>query len=191
MKAFRWAALALVIIGSTALAQVGPGGGSVGPSSPGASGWHTLKQVNVEQTVVTGTTLKTTSYSFIVPGGTLGANGSLKVTPVFRFTGANGTRTVGMDFGGTTFWQTAALGSTNLSLNVFTIAVANRNSTSSQIGGAGIGSNSNVGVSATDAVAAAIDTTANQTITLWITLANGNDTGAVERVLVEYNNDNP
>jgi len=161
--------------------------GSTGPAGA-STGWITLKKANVEQTVVTGTTSKTTSFSVTVPGGTLGANGALKIAAIFKFVGTSGTKQVGVDLGGTTLWSSAAATSSTLAYVVPAVLIFNRNSTSSQVGSV---TNTNAGLNAAAPATSSIDMTVDQALTFWVQLGNGSDSGAVEAASVEYNNDHP
>lgn len=135
----------------------------------------------VESAVHTGDTVLTTLATIAVAGNTLGANGRLRITALFKFTGTAGAKTPVISFGGSTFFNTAS-GATDLSARL-QIEITNRNATNSQV------ANPNVagvwGFSTTAVTTAAIDTTASQNILLRGQLANAGDSIAVESYLVE------
>jgi hypothetical protein len=171
-----------------ALATVTPGTGVATALGNAIKAGSVLNQSTVlaasavESAVHTGDTNLTTLVTIAVPGNTLGANGRLRITVLYRFTGTAGTKTPTISFGGTTFF-TAPSGTTGLSWRL-QVEVSNRNATNSQVsqtvaGGGGFAS------SAADVATATIDTTASQNILLQGQLANGGDSIAVESYLVE------
>lgn len=144
-------------------------------------GVYILASSNVAGSAHTGDTLETTLATIQVPANAMGANGTLRITVTARCTGTAGTKTLRVKFGGTTFSETAN-GTTILSVRN-AAHVSNRNATNSQIGmGAG---STGYGGSTSDVTTGAIDTTANQDITITVQLANAADSGAIAQYLVE------
>lgn len=142
---------------------------------------YVLARSSVESAVHTGDTNLTTFATVAVPGNTLGANGRLRITVLYRFTGVAGAKTPTVTFGGVTFGSIAS-SAANLSWNA-QVVIANRNATNSQICQP-LGASSFT-VSSNDIVTAAIDTTASQNVVFQGQLANAGDSIAVESYLIE------
>lgn len=145
-------------------------------------GVYILGASGVASSTLTGTTAETTLATITVPANAMGANGFVRITSSFVATGAAGTRTLRCKFGGTTF-QATANGTTILGVaNICTIA--NRNSTTSQVGGQGE-SGTGVGGATLSPVTAAIDTTSAQNITITGQLGDAGDSMTLNTYLVE------
>lgn len=152
------------------------------PAISGGTGFpYILAASAVESAVHTGDLLLTTLATIVVPANTLGANGRLRITVQWRFTGTAGTKTGSIAFGGTNFFQLAYTASA-LSGSVQR-EICNRNATNSQVSAA-LTAQGPV-TSTSDIVTAAIDTTSAQNILLTGQLANAGDSIAVESYLVE------
>jgi hypothetical protein len=109
------------------------------------------------------------------------SGGGSTPTTLWRFTGAAGTKTLLIDFGGTTYY-TASQSATNL-CNYTVETIRNRNATNSQISAA---SNlASFAGSTQDVVTSAVDTTSAVTLTWKGQLANAADSIAIESYLVE------
>jgi len=177
--------------GTTDFSATGGTGQVVKQSSAGAALTVGLPQlyifasVNTESTVHTGDTNPATFYTIAIPGGTIGANGSLRITVSFGYTGTAGAKTPTIAFGGTTFYSTASPSGSTLSAHIIT-TISNRNNTSIQIGG----STNQAGYTSTNNafVPGAIDTTISQNLVISGQLANAGDSIAVERYLIEVIN---
>jgi len=129
----------------------------------------------------TGDTNKTTLATIAIPGGSIGPNGSLKITTMWSFTGTAGTKTPFINYGGTDFMNTNV---TTAQLSARSeIQIFNKNSTSSQVGGA----NTVAGVGGTSSVSptSSIDTTVSQNLTIACQLANAGDSCTLEAVVVQ------
>lgn len=150
-------------------------------SGPSLAAPFILAQSSVESTVHTGDTNATTFTTITVPANTLGANGRLRISVLYRFVGTAGAKTTTITFGGTTFY-TLSQNSTSLSWRG-QIEIANRNATNSQV--AGPSAAATFQSATTDVVTGSVDTTASQNITFAGTLANGADSIAVESYIVE------
>lgn len=144
-------------------------------------GIYILAASNVAGSAKTGDTLESTLATIQVPANSMGANGTLRITVTARCTGTAGTKTLRVKFGGTSFSETAN-GTTILSVRN-AAHVSNRNATNSQVG-MGLGS-TGYGGSANDVTTGAIDTTANQDITITGQLSNAGDSIAIAQYLVE------
>ena len=128
----------------------------------------------------TGTTSKTTVASIIVPGGMMGLHGRIRVSALWTNNNSVGSKTVHIDFGGTSW-----LGSANTTQTTQNqmIVIANRGLANSQVGFGGL--SGSFGTSGAAPGTSAIDTTVDQTVTLAVTLASGADNAAIENYLVE------
>jgi hypothetical protein len=128
----------------------------------------------------TGSVTENTLASITIPGGAMGANGSVRITAVFSLSNNANTKVMRIKFGGTTYTSVSLSNSTTL--RQFT-QIINRNSVSSQVGAATFagGFSSSSGA----AVTSSVDTSSD--VTLLITGQNGNsaDTITLESYLVE------
>lgn len=130
----------------------------------------------------TGNTTETTLATISVPANSMGANGILRITTLFGYSGGAGTWTPRIKFNGTTFFESAAFATTILLARQIA-QIANRNATNSQVGTSTGMSNQLVG---TVAVAtSAHDTTTSLNITITGQLANAGDTVTLHSYLVE------
>jgi hypothetical protein len=128
----------------------------------------------------TGDTNLTTLATIVIPGRTLGANGSIRVTMVWDYTNSGNVKTLSGTFGGTTFWQVAP---TTTLTRRSQFGLANAGATNSQIGGpSGI---DGFTTATTAQVTAAVDTTADQNLVLRCQLANSGETITLDTYIVE------
>ncbi len=132
---------------------------------------------------VTGTTTETTLFSTVIPGGTLGANGALRVMALFSHTNSANGKLLRVRFGGVDFhYRSNSTSDAQQAL----VLIRNRNSQSMQIGAPvaywGIG---NFGAPYGALVNASIDTSIDQSLVVTgkLTLASENIT--LEAVDVE------
>lgn len=123
----------------------------------------------------TGDTAEFTAATCTIPANTLGANGRLQVMAQWSWPNNANTKTVRVRFGGTQFMSAAA--TTSLQGN-FIVAIANRNSTSSQVGTNQVGQLAGTNVNAV--VTGALATTSSQDITITEQLGTGTDTVTLE-----------
>lgn len=158
---------------STGLAVFIPGGTAKPPRI------FPLAQSNV-QLLTPNNTSENVLWSYVIPGGTLGPSGTLRITSIWSCTSNANNKTVYTKFGG------SLLGSNN-----FTTAqsykeersVSNRNNQAAQL--AFIGASGGYGITSSAVSNLSIDTTLDQTISLSATKANGPDVLALESVIVE------
>lgn len=129
---------------------------------------------------VTGTTDETELYSFVIPGGTLGANGTLRVEGLAAFTNNANDKKLRVKFGGIQF---GLRNYTNAGSATFVRKISNQNSESSQIGAASF--MAPIGDPASGVViTASIDTSVNQTLQITGELGNAGDTMGIAAVEV-------
>lgn len=135
----------------------------------------------VASTTLTGTAAETTLTTVTVPGNSMGANGVLIITTQWKFTGTANTKQVKTKFGGTIYGDV-----TNASAILshrHQVQIANRNSTSSQVGNTS--SQTNFAGNGTTVVTSAIDTTADQNIVFTGQLVNTADSITLESYTIE------
>jgi len=132
---------------------------------------------------LTGTTSETALVSVTIPAGSLGANGSIRITALLSYTNSANNKTIRVRFGdtlsGTVFAQSTLTTTTATRL---TLTIHNRNSAASQIGGLVNGS---LGGTASANITGAIDTTASQTLTISGQLASSGENITLESYVVE------
>lgn len=125
---------------------------------------------------VTGTTAETTLASITIPGGMMGANGVLRIAPIWSLTNNANGKTLQIRLAGTSVFS-AALPSVGGYQGIAT--VRNRNSATSQLTTSG-GAYGSVFVNT-----ATINTAVDQVLTITATLANAADTVTLEGYTVE------
>lgn len=130
----------------------------------------------------TGSTAETTLATIPVAAGQMGANGILRITAQFGYTGGTSTWTPRIKFNGTAFIDPAAFANTSLSARMQT-QIANRNATNSQVGTTA--TQVNFGATSAAIVTSAHDTTTSLNITITGQLTNGADTVTLHSYLVE------
>lgn len=136
---------------------------------------------NAPQTL-TGTTNETTLFSGTIPGGSMGANGIVRITTLWSFSGANGTRRGRIKFNGASFTDYSNAATVNAWHNL--TMIRNRNATNSQIGFVAGSASSLVTTTSTN-VTASHDTTADIPLLITGQLGNASDSMTLESVLVE------
>ena len=129
----------------------------------------------------TGSTAETTLATVTLPARVMGTDGLLRVTSFWTFTGAGGTRTPRVKFGGTNVAGNSNA-STILSQNIITNV---SNKTASTQTATGLGLSTGVGAIAATSLALSIDTTADVTILLTGQLANSGDSVTLDRYMIE------
>lgn len=146
------------------------------------NGWTTLAHVNVPSAPHTGDALMFTLASFTVPGGTMGPNGRLRITPMYSFVGAGNTRNIAINFGGVNVWTVGSLAATTLACTC-QVVIANRNSQSSQVMSARAAAGFGISTVITDT--SAIDTTVDKVLDIRGQLVNAADSVTLEAYLIE------
>lgn len=131
---------------------------------------------------ITGTTSETTLATIAVPANAMGANGVLRITVQWGYSGGTSSWTPRIKFNGTAYSDPSTFGNTSLSGRTQT-QIANRNATNSQVG-MGVQQINFAGV-ASAVTTSAHDTTASQNITLTCQLANSGDTCRMDAYAVE------
>lgn len=129
-------------------------------------------------TTVTGTTAETVLASVIVPGGLVGPNGSLRITPIWSSTNNGNAKTGSVKFGGVSH-AAHALASALSAGSMFTIR--NRGVLNSQITYGGAPGT----VQTVSNTTSSIDTSVDQVLQITGTLATGTDSLTLEGYTVE------
>lgn len=140
---------------------------------------NTVKVLAAQNTEVVSpnSTGENTVYSFIVPGGTIGTNGSLRISTQFTCTNNANTKTLRIKFGGVTLLSTSAV---NAAGAVQFLKIANRDSVSAQISGV-VASGPSGTITTTS-----IDTSIAQNIEVTVQKANAGDTLILQSVIIEH-----
>lgn len=154
-------------------------------ASSTASGYFLNPPQTVAQSSVavplTGSTTETTLATISIRGGSLGANGRLRITTLWSFTNNANSKTFRVKLGGTQIWSRAE--SANLSAHHM-IAMSNRNSASSQVTNSG-STGGGWGPVGASVATTAINTASTQNLTITGELVNSADTLTLESYLVE------
>jgi hypothetical protein len=126
-----------------------------------------------------------TLATIAVPANALGANGALRITTLWSFSGAGGTRTPRVRFNGAagTQYLVATTGSGRTSLVAVT-AIGNRNATNSQVGNSIDMQDSGSGLGAATVTSAA-DTTGATSVVITGQKASAGDVLTLEGYIVE------
>jgi hypothetical protein len=126
-------------------------------------------------TNLTGTTAKTLMASFTLKANRMWKYGLLKVWTSWTFAGTSGTRTTDVELGATPF-NAVAVSATNLSATLLT-QISNQGAVNSQVGtqSAFIG----LGQGAVAPASGSVDTTADQIVSIYMTLANSGDSATL------------
>lgn len=136
---------------------------------------YKLQCVSHVSSTVTGTTAETTLGSCTIPGGAIGANGTVWFHYKFSNNNSGNNKTFRLKFGGAGLSATA--NTTNLS-GTGMLSLSNRNSVSSQIAAASFaapfGNQSGAFTTST------VDTSASQAVLFTCQLANATDTCVLE-----------
>jgi hypothetical protein len=117
---------------------------------------------------VTGTTTETTLATITIPGGSMGPNGSLRISPLWSYTNSANTKTLRIKFAGNTCYSSTPTTSAGLQA-YFTIR--NNNSASAQ-SAIGTGTSSGSGGSSTAVVSLTVDTSLDQVVVITGQLAS-------------------
>lgn len=125
---------------------------------------------------VTGTVAETALATITIPGGLMGPNGSIRVTPIFSITNNANNKSLGIKLGGQSIF---AIGLTTNSAYQAIATARNRGSQSAQL------STSGGGYAAVFTANTNVDTSVDQVLTINGTLANAADTITLEGYTVE------
>lgn len=130
---------------------------------------------------VTGTLVETVLATINIPGGIMGANGAIRVIPIWSYPSSANNKTLRVKFGATAFYDVVV--TANVSAQAL-IVIRNRNSQASQVGFAPQ-SGTGVGGSTSPIVTAALDTSVDQYITITGQLALAGENITLEGYTVE------
>lgn len=128
---------------------------------------------------VTGTLVETTLASIVIPGGIMGANGALRITPLFSHTNNANVKSLVYRLGGTI---AMSFGVANFGTSHVQTTIRNRGNAASQVLYQGSAS---FGLLAATTQAPAVNTAVDQILTLTATLANAADTITLEGYTIE------
>lgn len=128
----------------------------------------------------TGTTSETTLATITLPAGSMGANGRIEIDALWSVTNSANTKNTRVRLGGTEIYRSTL--TTSAALRHLTMA-HNRNSQASQVAMDKFTANG-TGASGNAVTTAAVDTSAEQTITLTAQLASAAETITLESYIV-------
>ena len=131
---------------------------------------------------LTGTTSETALATITIPAGAMGANGILRVSPLWSYTANANNKTLRCRLGGLAGTIMSTLSVTTLGYLRQHYLIHNRNSAASQIAGSAVGG------TVTSSVAnqtGTINTAAAQDLVISVQLADGADTVTLESYVVE------
>lgn len=135
----------------------------------------------------TGDTNETALASVIIPGNSMGRNGTLRVISVWAYTNSANTKTTRMRLGGmagSIFWSQAA--TTNAGRTAL-IELSNRNNPASQV--ANVGGSDGVSLGTGAIIVPTVDTTQDQLLVFSAQLANAGETITLHKYRVEIMQD--
>ena len=146
--------------------------------------WVRLNQVKIfslsAPVVLTGSTSVVTLATITIPAGLLGANGKLKIYPLWSTTNNANVKTLRATFSGSTC---TTMTSQSVPNNSGLVIIRNTNSESAQKTSSGLVAG--IGSSFGSIASTTIDTTAATTITITGQLAVGTDTLTLEDLFIE------
>lgn len=154
-------------------------GSSSQPKITGASTGEIILDVVNTQKSHTGDTSQTTVYTFTVPGGTLGANGALKIDSLWSCDNNANVKTVRVKFGTATMKQQALTSKTS---GFFTCTIFNRNDEASQIMINGLVAA--YGTTTSAMATPTIDTSDDVDVTFTVENASAGDTTSLEAATI-------
>lgn len=132
---------------------------------------------------VTGTTTKTTLAQVTIPGGMMGSNGVLRISPIWTWTNSANTKVAELMLGNTSIFALSASTSGEFA-QIFNLR--NRGSQSAQIGGIpGNQTSSSFAVTGGTPNTFGVDTSIDQVLSFKATLANTGETITLEGYTVE------
>lgn len=130
----------------------------------------------------TGTTAETTLATVVIPGGSMGPNGILRVTTLWSYPTSANAKTLRAKLGGTAFLEVAA--STTVSFQGFTL-IRNRNSQAIQVGAPKAHAQGGAGVTAQSGTTGTVDTSVDQNLVFSGQLGSAAETLTFESYLIE------
>lgn len=148
-----------------------------------------VRPFDQQHTPVTKTDADTTEaqvYAKLIPGNTLGNNGSLRLGLRWALTPVAVARAMRVRYGGTEFYSTATSAGANNSARQL-VLISNRNTPHAQLGILS-GAAGGFGTSATGLLYGTVDTTQDQWLTVtaqWGAAGSGSNAITLESVLVE------
>jgi hypothetical protein len=148
-----------------------------------ASSWHIIDASAVSVSAGANTS-ENTLATITIPGGSLGANGMLRITTMWSYTNNANAKTPRIRFGGTSGTQYLSFAATTSASTQTQQIIRNVNATNSQKGWIS-GSPICFTSSASSPVTSAVDTTASQDIVITGQKAVSGDTLTLESYLVE------
>lgn len=131
----------------------------------------------------TGNTTKTVIFTRTLPGGVMGANGSLYITALFAANNTANSKNIEVQINGVPIGSTAV--GTSGQSNKATWWLINQDSVTVQRGGALGTTGASFGSTSTAVVNTTINTAATMTITVSYQLTVGTDTGYMYGIMVE------
>jgi hypothetical protein len=131
----------------------------------------------------TGDTSARDTFNMTVPGNLLGSNGGLRITFGGNNNNSAGNKNYTAKYGGTTFFQNTS--TTNTSFNA-QFSIYNRGVTNVQTAPAGINSGQSYGAGSAAPQPGAINTTADQTVTLQVSHGTATDWVIAQAILIEF-----
>jgi hypothetical protein len=164
-----------------AIADGGTGASSNTEAARNLQAWYILARSAVP--VTTSGTGAQDLVTVSVPANLLGANGAVRITTLWSFSGSAGTKSVGISFGGTEFANVSV--STAIRGFQSVHHIYNRNSTSSQVGYYAYETSVFATTTGTPPVTASVDTTSSVDIKFSATAATAPDTTTLEAYLIE------
>lgn len=150
----------------------------------GSGDWKVLAQSGVAVSH-TGNTNETVLATVAMPGGTLGANGVLRITTLWTVTNSADNKTFRVRLGGVSGAQVLSVGVTTVATAIIQRTVWNRNSEASQVSWAAGTANSFLIAGAAN-FTSMVNTANAQDIVISGQLATGTDTVTLEGYLIEY-----
>jgi len=146
--------------------------------------WVRLNQIKIfslsAPVSLTGSTSAVTLATITIPAGLLGANGKLKIYPLWATTNNANAKTLRLNIGGSVF---STMASQSVPNNSGLLIIRNINSESAQKCSSGLVAG--IGASFGSIAATTVDTTAATTITITGQLAVGTDSMTLEDLFVE------
>ena len=147
-------------------------GNIIGVNSPQGDVFFARALGNIAPVTHTGTTAKTKLGSIVIPGGSLGPNGIVRVTPYFTFTNNANAKTLAYEIGGVSL---ASLSRASVAVDANILSLKNRGNQNQQV--------SALGASVLNALT--LDMSVDKTLDIFMTLGTGTDTCTFYGALVE------
>lgn len=161
-----------------AVSNIGFSGGGVGLKSVGA-----LAQSAVPASV-TGTTIETVLATIVIPAGSVGSNGSIRILSLWSYTNSANNKVLKGVVGGTAFMSVTSTSTGSLQQETM---LRNRGEQNSQVAFSPFFAGG-IGVTANAVLSSAVNFSVAQTMTLTGTLSNTSETITLEGYTVEILN---